>query len=77
MKIEYFLTKLFETNKIKIDAERNLHIKSFVFNRKKLQDNLDLLSKELHMEVELEAILNQRKLKHKEIYIKDISFLEE
>ena len=53
----------------------SLHIQ-----KEELQDNLDLLAKELHMQVEYEALTVKHKLgreRHKEIYVKDIDFLEE
>jgi len=56
MKVEYFLNKLFEENPIVMNSSRNivLHLDK-TMNRGKLQHNLDVLARELHMEVDKAA----------------------
>jgi len=66
-------TKSIMTNKIKTIITVDIDTIDLV-------DNMDLLAKELHMEVEREALTVKHKLgreRHKEIRVKDIDFLEE
>jgi len=77
MKIEKALDKLgIEYT----SGEGIVSIKGFMYENEVLEDNLNLLAKELHMEVEYEALTVKHKLgreKHKEIRVEDTNFLEE
>jgi len=77
MKADEFIRKLFKGGKGNIiisnfDIQIKMRIDTFG-----IKDNINLLSKEMHMEVERESTLNKKVLKHKKIYVKDVNFLEE
>jgi len=67
MNIEYFFKKLCKGTDVIILG------KADDYDRKILQDNLDLLAKEMHMAVELQATIKQKEIeeeiKHDKIFI--------
>ena len=61
MKVEDYLKKLGFYFEIEGDSIRVYHE---VFDKKDLQDNIDLLAKEMHMETELQADKSRKKIRH-------------